>query len=142
MLAGTTPFEVLKIATWNGAKYSQVLERTGAITAGKDADLILVDGDPSKNISDIRRVNLLMRSGASHFPSEIYSALGVKPFVAATCIADNGNSGRGKIIGLISRNQVELESIDQIMAHAQKINETVTSRITAGLKTGRVKFGK
>ncbi len=81
VMAGISPLEVLKIATWNGAKYSQVLERTGSITVGKDADLILVEGDPSKNISDIRRVSLVMKSGAIHFPSEIYAALGVKPFV-------------------------------------------------------------
>lgn len=83
VMAGIPPAEVLKIATWNGAKYSQVLERTGSITVGKDADLILVEGDPSKNISDIRKVSLVMKSGAIHFPSELYSTLGVKPFVAA-----------------------------------------------------------
>ena len=86
VLAGISPLDVLKIATWNGAKYSQVLERTGSITAGKDADLILVEGDPSRNISDIRKVSLVMKSGAIHFPSEIYSALGVKPFVAAPAL--------------------------------------------------------
>ena len=83
VLAGIPPLEVLKIATWNGAKYSQVLERTGSITVGKDADLILVEGDPSKNISDIRKVSLVMKSGAIQFPSELYGALGVKPFVGA-----------------------------------------------------------
>ena len=82
-LAGIPPMEVLKIATWNGARFSQVLARTGSITVGKDADLILVDGDPSVNISDIRKVSLVMKSGTIHFPSELYAALGVKPFVAA-----------------------------------------------------------
>jgi imidazolonepropionase-like amidohydrolase len=83
VMAGISPAEVLKIATWNGAKYSQVLERTGSITVGKDADLILVEGDPSKNISDIRKVSLVMKSGAIQFPAELYAAVGVKPFVAA-----------------------------------------------------------
>ena len=86
VLAGIAPLEVLKIATWNGAKYSQVLARTGSITVGKDADLILVEGDPAKNISDIRRVSLVMKSGALHFPADIYAALGVKPFVAAPVV--------------------------------------------------------
>ncbi len=86
VMAGISPLDALKIATWNGAKYSQVLERTGSITVGKDADLILVEGDPSKNISDIRRVSLVMKSGAIHFPSEIYAALGVKPFVPVPTI--------------------------------------------------------
>ncbi|MCE2721853.1 MAG: hypothetical protein LW865_01015 [Betaproteobacteria bacterium] len=53
------------------------------MTVGKDADLILVEGDPSKNISDIRKVSLVMKSGAIQFPAELYAAVGVKPFVAA-----------------------------------------------------------
>ena len=81
--AGISPTEVLKIATWNGAKYAQVLERTGSITVGKDADLVLIDGDPSVRISDIRRISLVMKSGAIHFPADIYTALGVKSFVPA-----------------------------------------------------------
>jgi hypothetical protein len=87
VLAGISPAEVLKIATWNGAKYSGVLERTGSIAVGKDADLILVEGDPSKNISDIRKVSLVMKAGAIHFPSEIYLALGVKPFVGVPILS-------------------------------------------------------
>jgi cytosine/adenosine deaminase-related metal-dependent hydrolase len=79
--AGISPPEVLKIATWNGAKYTQVLERTGSITVGKDADLVLVDGDPSVTISDIRRISLVMKSGAIQFPADVYTALGVEPFV-------------------------------------------------------------
>ncbi|MEQ1515739.1 MAG: amidohydrolase family protein [Usitatibacteraceae bacterium] len=95
-LAGISPSEVLKIATWNGAKYSQVLERTGSITVGKDADLILVEGDPSKNISDIRKVSLVMKSGAIQFPAEIYTALGVKPFVNAPVLTKVAEPVAGK----------------------------------------------
>jgi imidazolonepropionase-like amidohydrolase len=80
--AGIAPLEVLKIATWNGAKYSQVLERTGSITVGKDADLILVDGDPAKNIADVRKVSLVMKRGQLMQPAELYAAVGVKPFAA------------------------------------------------------------
>jgi imidazolonepropionase-like amidohydrolase len=87
VMAGISPTDVLKIATWNGAKYSQVLERTGSISVGKDADLILVEGDPSKNISDIRKVSLVMKSGAIQFPADIYAAVGVKPFVPAPKLA-------------------------------------------------------
>jgi hypothetical protein len=79
--AGISPADALKIATWNGAKYSQVLETSGSITPGKQADLILVEGDPAKNISDIRKISMVMRSGAIYFPSELYEAMGVKRFV-------------------------------------------------------------
>jgi imidazolonepropionase-like amidohydrolase len=47
---------------------------------GKHADLILVDGDPTKNISDIRQVALVVKGDKAYYPSEIYEALGVKPF--------------------------------------------------------------
>jgi Amidohydrolase family len=79
--AGISPADALKIATWNGAKYSQVLETSGSITPGKQADLILVEGDPAKNISDIRKISMVMKSGAIYFPSELYEAMGVKRFV-------------------------------------------------------------
>jgi imidazolonepropionase-like amidohydrolase len=89
-LAGIPARDVLKIATYNGAKYSQVLERTGTIAVGKDADMILVDGDPSVNISDIRRISMTMKAGAIHYPAEIYQAVGVTPFVAAPKVVMEG----------------------------------------------------
>ena len=49
--------------------------------AGKLADLILVEDDPTKDISAIRRINLVMKDGIIFFPSEIHAATGIKPFV-------------------------------------------------------------
>jgi imidazolonepropionase-like amidohydrolase len=57
-----------------------VLDDRGSITPGKRADLILVDGDPTSNISDIRKVALVIKNGTAYYPSELYEALGVKPF--------------------------------------------------------------
>jgi Amidohydrolase family len=78
--AGISHADALKIATWNGAKYTQVLEHSGSITVGKRADLILVDGNPAQNISDLRKITMVMKSGDVFFPSELYEALGVKRF--------------------------------------------------------------
>ena len=78
--AGIPAPEVLKIATWNGAKYTRTLDRLGSITPGKLADLVLVDGDPTTNITDLRRINLVVKEGVLYYPSEIHEALGVKPF--------------------------------------------------------------
>ncbi len=78
--AGMTPSQALQVATWNGAKYSRVLDDRGSITPGKRADLILVDGDPTTNISDIRKVALVIKNGTAYYPSELYEALGVKSF--------------------------------------------------------------
>ncbi len=80
--AGLTPSQALQIATRNGARVAGVADRTGNISVGKDADLILVDGDPTVNISDLRKVALTMKAGTVYSPAEIYTTLGVKPFVA------------------------------------------------------------
>lgn len=80
--AGMTPAQALQVATWNGAKYSRVLGDRGSIAVGKRADLILVDGDPTANIADIRKVALVIKSGVAHYPGDVYEALGIKPFAA------------------------------------------------------------
>ena len=49
---------------------------------GKRADLILVDGDPTANIADIRNVALVIKNGTAYYPSDIYEAFGIKPFAA------------------------------------------------------------
>lgn len=78
--AGIPANEVLKIATWNGARYSDTLAEAGTIETGKRADLILVDGDPVADISAIRRVSLVMKEGTVYYPAEIYEALGIRRF--------------------------------------------------------------
>lgn len=78
--AGMTPAEALQIATWNGAKYARVLGDRGSIDVGKRADLILVDGDPTTNIGDIRNVALVIKNGTAYYPGEVYEALGIKAF--------------------------------------------------------------
>jgi len=79
--AGIPAPEVLKIATWNGAKYSAAMDRLGSVSRGKLADLIIVDGDPTQDISSIRRVMLTMKQGAIYYPSEIQAATGIEPLV-------------------------------------------------------------
>jgi cytosine/adenosine deaminase-related metal-dependent hydrolase len=79
--AGIPAAEVLKIATVNGAKYTGTLNDRGTVERGKLADLILVDGDPTTNISDIRRVSLVMKGGTVYYPAEVYEAVGIRRFV-------------------------------------------------------------
>ena len=45
------------------------------------APTILIDGDPTHDISDIRRVSLVMKDGVMYYPAEVYEAMGVKRFV-------------------------------------------------------------
>ncbi len=79
--AGLAPAEALRIATWNGAQYTGLLDQLGSIERGKKADLILIDGDPTRDISAIRRISLVMKEGVAFYPAEVYEALGVKRFV-------------------------------------------------------------
>ena len=80
--SGITPAQALQIATRNGALYTRTSNDRGSITPGKYADLILVDGDPTTNIADIRKVALVITQGKIMSPTEIYQALGIKPFVS------------------------------------------------------------
>jgi imidazolonepropionase-like amidohydrolase len=74
-----TPAQALQVATRNGARYAQVLDDRGTIAPGKRADLILVDGDPTKNIADIRKVATVIKGETVYYPSEIHTALGILP---------------------------------------------------------------
>jgi imidazolonepropionase-like amidohydrolase len=80
--AGISPAEALQIATWNGAKVSKILRDRGSIEVNKLADLIIVDGEPTTNIEDIRKISTVITNGKVIYPHELHVALGVKPFVS------------------------------------------------------------
>jgi hypothetical protein len=61
--AGFTPVEAIKIATLNGASYMGREKEIGSIAGGKNADLIVIKGDPSKKISDIENVEIVFKDG-------------------------------------------------------------------------------
>ena len=60
-----------------------MLDDRGVISPGRRADLILVDGEPTKNISDIRKVALVIKGEVAYYPAEVLEAMGVKPFTPA-----------------------------------------------------------
>ncbi|MGE3667668.1 MAG: amidohydrolase family protein [Steroidobacteraceae bacterium] len=78
--AGIPPAEALRIATRNGARALGLWPGGGRISRGQRADLVLIDGDPTRNISDIRKVSLVMKAGVAYFPAEIHEALGIRRF--------------------------------------------------------------
>lgn len=82
--AGLTPAQALQVATRNGARYTGTEADRGAITPGRRADLILVDGEPTENIADIRKVALVITQGHWIAPRQVHEALGIQPFVEAT----------------------------------------------------------
>jgi imidazolonepropionase-like amidohydrolase len=64
--AGFTPVEAIHIATYNGAQYLGELERIGTIAPGKQADLVVIKGDPSKKIEDIENVETVFKDGIGY----------------------------------------------------------------------------
>ena len=82
--AGMTPAQALQVATLNGATYSRTIDDRGSIAVGKLADLVLVDGDPTRDIGDIRKVALVITQGHWLAPKEVHEEFGIRPFVEAT----------------------------------------------------------
>ncbi len=64
--AGFTPLEAIRIGTLNGATYLGLEDRIGSIAPGKHADLIVVRGDPSRNIADIENVEIIFKDGVGY----------------------------------------------------------------------------
>ena len=61
--AGLTPVQAIQVMTQNGATYMGQQDRIGTLAAGKQADVVLIKGDPSKNIADIENVETVFKSG-------------------------------------------------------------------------------
>ena len=61
--AGFTPLEAIKIYSWNGAKFLGEDARIGSIAPGKQADLMIVKGNPATRISDIEYVEIVFKDG-------------------------------------------------------------------------------
>lgn len=76
--AGIAPAEVLRLATLTSAQVIGVSDR-GVIAPGKLADMVLIDGDPSKNMADIEKVDLTIKGGKTYEPAKIEQALGILP---------------------------------------------------------------
>ena len=69
--AGFTPVQAIRIATLNGAKFLRIDKLTGSIAAGKDADLVVIRGDPSRQISDIENVDTVFKDGIGYDATKI-----------------------------------------------------------------------
>jgi hypothetical protein len=72
--AGFTPLEAIRIGTLNGATYLGLDTRIGSIAPGKNADLVLVKGDPSAAIADIENVDTVYKDGIGYDPAALLNA--------------------------------------------------------------------
>jgi imidazolonepropionase-like amidohydrolase len=74
--AGFTPAEALAAATIVPARLVGADSTTGSIAVGKAADLVLVDGDPSQRIGDLRHTQMVMMDGKLMIADELRAAGG------------------------------------------------------------------
>lgn len=72
--AGFSAVEAIKIATSNGATYLGRQDRIGTIAPGKQADLVVVRGDPTARIADIENVELVFKHGLGYDPARLIEA--------------------------------------------------------------------
>ena len=77
--AGIPAPQVLKLATIGSATVMHHEKDRGSIAVGKVADVVLVDGDPTTNISDVRKTVMVVKDGVRFDPKELYAAVGVRP---------------------------------------------------------------
>ena len=73
--AGFTPVEAIHIATANGAQFLGELDRIGTIARGKQADLVVIKGDPAKQIEDIEKVETVFKDGVGYDSAKLIESV-------------------------------------------------------------------
>jgi imidazolonepropionase-like amidohydrolase len=73
--AGFTPLEAIHIATYNGAQYLGEADKIGTISRGKQADLVVVKGDPSQKIEDIENVEIVFKDGIGYDSAKLIESV-------------------------------------------------------------------
>jgi enamidase len=73
--SGFTPLEAIRIGTLNGATYLGRANRVGSITVGKDADLVVIAGDPATRIGDVRNVQIVFKQGIGYDPAKLVESV-------------------------------------------------------------------
>lgn len=73
--AGFTPVQSIRIATLNGAIFLGRQDQIGSIAAGKNADLVVMKGDPATRIADIENVEIVFKDGVGYDPRKLLDSV-------------------------------------------------------------------
>ena len=73
--AGFTPEQAIQIGTENGAIFLGRQDRIGTLAAGKQADIVLVKGDPSRRIADLENVETVFKEGIGYDPEKLIESV-------------------------------------------------------------------
>lgn len=79
-LAGIPNNKVLQIATLGSASIAGMDGETGSISVGKKAEFIMIPGNPLESLSELYRVNRVIKGNTQYFPDKLQQAIGIKPF--------------------------------------------------------------
>jgi imidazolonepropionase-like amidohydrolase len=73
--AGFTAEQAIRIYSANGAGFMSIADRIGTLAVGKQADLVVIRGNPSARIEDIRNVALVFRNGVGYDPQKLVDSV-------------------------------------------------------------------
>ncbi len=73
--AGFSPEQAIQIATLNGATFLGEDALIGTLAVGKQADIMIVRGNPATNIQDVRNVQLVFKDGAGYDPAKLIESI-------------------------------------------------------------------
>jgi imidazolonepropionase-like amidohydrolase len=73
--AGFSVEEAIRIGTLNGATFLGEAERIGTLAAGKQADIVIIRGNPTANIAEIRNVHLVFKDGIGYDPAKLIQSV-------------------------------------------------------------------
>jgi imidazolonepropionase-like amidohydrolase len=73
--AGFTPVEAIRVATLNGALYLNRADKIGTLEPGKQADLVLIKGNPAKDIADIEKVEMVFKDGVGYDSAKLVESV-------------------------------------------------------------------
>ncbi len=73
--AGFSPLEAIHIASANGAQFLGESDRLGTLTPGKQADLVVLHGDPATHISDIEKVEMVFKDGIGYDSAKLIESV-------------------------------------------------------------------
>jgi enamidase len=68
---GYAPVDAIRVATMNGATFLGIESRTGSLQPGKEADLLVVRGNPAQRIEDIENVERVFAKGVAYDPKAL-----------------------------------------------------------------------
>jgi imidazolonepropionase-like amidohydrolase len=73
--AGFSPVEAIQVGTWNGAVYMGKQDQIGSVAVGKNADLVVVKGNPAVRIADVENVEIVFKDGVGYDSAKLLESV-------------------------------------------------------------------